>query len=62
MTLRLDEDQSLLYLCGTDWDRHAIREYVELELGVWRVTEVVEVLLSENLGIAFYVDPTGEML
>lgn len=46
MTLRLDEWQSCLYLCGTAWDKAAIEEYIADDLYIRQVQEPVAVVLS----------------
>jgi hypothetical protein len=58
MTIRLTDEQSILYLDG-GWEAYRVEEdildYLD-RIGVW---EPVAVVLSDASAVAFYVTPPG---
>jgi hypothetical protein len=59
MTIVLNEDDSIAYLCG-GWDALAVEEYVAWDLALQGVEACVAVLLADG-SMAFYMEG-GEVL
>jgi hypothetical protein len=61
MTIRLTDEQSILYLDG-GWEAYRVEEdildYLD-RIGVW---EPVAVVLSDGSAVCFYVTPPGVIL
>lgn len=55
MTVRLNEDQSLMLLDEGSWDQAAVIEHLTLELSLSDITVVVVLLLSDGT-VAGYLD------
>ena len=53
MTIRLNDEDSIAYLCG-GWDALAVEEYVLQDLALQQITTPVVVVLSDGTA-AFYV-------
>ena len=58
MTIRLTDEQSLLYL-DSGWDAYRVEEDILDYLERRGVREPVAVLLSDTSAVAFYVTPPG---
>jgi hypothetical protein len=58
MTIRLTEEQSILYLDG-GWDAYRIEEDILDDLARQEVTEPVAVVLSDGSAVCFYVTTPG---
>ena len=59
MTIVLNEDDSIAYLCG-GWDALAVEEYVAWDLALQGVEACVALLLADG-SMAFYMEG-GEVL
>ena len=58
MTIRLTEEQSILYLDG-GWDAYRVEEDILDYLEKVGVREPVAVVLSDASAVCFYVTPPG---